>query len=274
MNLKYSIVIGTLDRSPRVNYLGQTLRNLKRSGLWDSPIPFRLDIIDSGSLDAKAHFDAEVYPFIPYPMSSARLILHHLEPLPETVQVPQFAIRDKVHGQLRRSRNGNAIECLKIGIATGAPWILFIEDDVDVCDDVLGSIDRWLIEHGRRDRHLYTFATPYRAINAAWDRGMTSWDFPVKSFYGNQALAFTRADAISAVSFIEQRMTTWDTGQGFDLLLKEWATTVWRAEVFLSSVPSFVQHIGEESSLHFGRFHRASGWSGQDWKYDGAGVMS
>lgn len=267
MTPKYSIVIGTIDRAPRKNYLGETLINMRRSGIWDSPVPFRLDIIDSGSPNARAYFDEQIYPNIPNATGSPRIGIHYMEPLANNVQVPQFAIKDKETGQLHRSRNANALECLRIGIASQAPWILFVEDDVDFCRDFLGSVDRWLARHARRDRHLYSFATPYKGVCQAWEQGLTSWDFPARNFYGNQALAFSRSDAISAENYIRRRLPTWDTGQGFDLLLKEWALGSFRCEFFLSSVPSFVQHMGQESSIHFGRFHAVSGWAGRDWSY-------
>lgn len=269
MTPKYCIVIGTLNRTPQKNYLGETLQALRRSGLWDSPVPFRMDIVDSGSHEAHEYLREQVNPNVPTGLTSHQLLMHTVPAYElDEQQQPQFALVDKTHGHVRRSRNGNALECLRIGIASGAPWILFIEDDVDVCKDILGSIDRWLARHARRDRHLYTFATPYKMVCQAYEQGHTQWDFPVKGFYGNQALAFTRRDAISAHDYITKRLKTWDTGQGFDLLLKEWAFNTFKSEFFLSSVPSFVQHMGQESSLHFGRFHQVSGFAGHDWSYE------
>lgn len=259
---KYCIVVGTINRSPQENYLPQMLRNMARSGLWESSIPFQLDIIDSGSIgldEYKRVAMAEI------PAVHPQKVMFH--PLTEDLSSrlsPQYALKDKRDGHLRRSRNGNALECFRIGIESRTPWILFLEDDIDVCRDFLGSVDRWLSQHARRDRHMYSFATPYKMVCDAWKAGQTSWNFPVKGFYGNQALAFTRADASSAFDYIYTRLKEWDTGQGFDLLLKDWATMVWRAEHFLSSVPSFAQHIGKESSIHLGRFHEVSGFSGID----------
>jgi hypothetical protein len=264
MTPKYSIVIGTLDRAPQQNYLSMMLSNLSRAGLWDSPVPFSVDIVDSGSAHPHSYLEEQTKLSLP---AQAIVTFHTMPSIPRDVQVPQFAVKDKRDGRLRRSRNANGVECLRVGAATGAPWVLFIEDDVDFCADFLGSVDRWLTRHARRDRPMYSFATPYKMVCQAWESGQTSWNFPVKGFYGNQALAFTNRDARSAADFIEQRMKTWDTGQGFDLLLKEWATHAKRAEFFLSSVPSFVQHIGKESSLHLGRFHEVSGFAGTEWSY-------
>lgn len=269
--LKYSIVIGTLNRSPQENYLGRTLDNLHRSGLWDTPLPFRVDIVDSRSADNERYLQDEVYRHLHGAKSSHQLVIHLCDDAALTKAAPQWV--STKHGHTRRSRNANALECLRVGVLTGAPWVLFLEDDIDVCHDFLGSVDRWLQEHGRRDRHMYSFATPYKHVEAAFRAGDSAWDFPAHLFYGNQALAFHRREAISALDYIEQRLPTWDTGQGFDLLLKEWVSKTYpRSPMFLSSAPSFVQHIGRESTLHLGRFHTAAGWSGPEWSYAGRAV--
>jgi glycosyltransferase involved in cell wall biosynthesis len=269
MKPSYSIVIGTLNRSPQKNYLGDTLTSLRKSGLWESPIPFRLDIVDSGSKDEDNYFKEQVYSNVPSPLSSHQLTVHRLDQAELKKPRPQWV--SEKEGWFRRSRNANAVACLKVGIASGAPWVLFIEDDVEVCKDFLGSVDRWLHDHARRDRHLYSFCTPYKDVAKATMAGQQTWDFPIQAFYGNQALAFMRADAMLAASWIESRMQTWDTGQGFDLLLKEWAKARWPGvHHFLSSAPSLVQHVGQESSIHLGRFHQASGFCGTEWSYRSA----
>jgi hypothetical protein len=228
-----------------------------------------MDIVDSGSVDERNYIDTQVYPNIPPGLSSHKFAVHFLDMATMNMKSPQFAIYQTSEKlSLRRSRNANAIECLKIGLATGAEWILFVEDDVDVCGDFLGSVDRWLAGHARRNRHLYSFCTPYKQIRTVRARGGTAWEFPWKAFYGNQCLVFHKRDAALAAKFIEDRMNTWDTGQGFDLLLKHWAAATWPGiPSLLSSVPSFAQHIGEESSLHFGRFHTGAEFGGPDYVY-------
>ena len=266
MTTKYHIVIGTLDRTPQVNYLGGTMQSLRRSGLWDSPVTFRLDIVDSGSPHWADYINTQVYENLPAHLQRM-LTVHSLDQAELTKARPQFV--SEKNGIVRRSRNANALACLEAGLASNSPWVLFLEADIEVCADFLGSVDRWLNEHARRNCHMYSFATPYKAVCSARDAGQTSWAYPVRGFYGNQALAFTRADALSAWTYISKRLPTWDTGQGFDLLLKEWATKVFNAESFMASVPSFAQHMGVESTLHLGRFHQVSAFAGTDWSYAG-----
>ena len=245
--MKYALVMRTLDRSPRQNYVGHTLRALARSGLWASDVPFTLTLVDSGSPDVESFLESDVFPAVPGGL--------------ERFEVA-FAPR-------RLTNNENAARALRLGIATGADWIVHLEDDIDVCADFLGSVDRWLAKNARKDRHLYTFHTPYSEVEKLAKGGRaTSWDYPVNAFYGNQAWAMRRADAESALAFAEKRIPTLKSSKAFDLMLKEWARETWPAVgYFLASVPSFAQHVGRESSLHFGRFHTNQSWRGPEWRY-------
>ncbi len=59
---KISIVIKTLDRSATgsINYLGETLRNLKRGGVFHSPHLGSIDIVDGGFPDFIPYIQREV----------------------------------------------------------------------------------------------------------------------------------------------------------------------------------------------------------------------
>lgn len=239
-----AFVMRTLDRTPRRNYLGATLQALQASG-------FRgpLTLVDSSpsSWLTDAGLDPDDTWF-------------SLTDCVVTVQPTAVSL----------TNNQNALRALRIGLATGRPWIVHLEDDLDVCRDLDGAIARWLTDHVHVDRHLYTFHTPYREVRQAYTRGETAWAYPIKGFYGNQCWAIRRDDAASLADYLETAIPTWSSGQGFDLLIKQWAKVVWPdIGYFLASVPSFVQHVGTESSLHFPRFHQNGSFPGRDWTYQG-----
>ncbi len=62
MSDRISIVIKTIDRVPRggKNYLGTTLANLERGGVFRSEHLASIDIVDGGSEDFDAYRQAEV----------------------------------------------------------------------------------------------------------------------------------------------------------------------------------------------------------------------
>src|SRR5690606_13693649 len=143
-----------------------------------SPIPFELIVVDSGSPDVAAYLAREVTPHVP-------------------------AGRCRVVTSAQRlTNNQNALRALEVGLATGADWIVHLEDDLLVCQDLLGSIDRWLTRHAHAHRHLYAFHTPYRQVAQAALSGLETWDYPIGAFYGNQCWAMRRAAAASAAAWI------------------------------------------------------------------------
>jgi hypothetical protein len=240
--MKYLISMRTINRNPKKNYVGQTLGSLKASGLWESDIPFQLHIFDSGSEDTS-----------------------HLSPPPRgtTIHIPRE----------RQSANQTAVDCLLAAEKIQCDWVICLEDDIAVCDGWLERVDKWLEQEARPGRRVYTFYAPYpHEIRDAINNGETCWEYPIKNFYGTQCLAFRRADALSAGEFLRD---VWISGQAqgkpmataFDISLHHWSREKYpEIQYFLASAPSFVEHIGEESVLTHGIYHRSGAFDGKGGK--------
>lgn len=230
--VEYGVMIRTVERQP--NYLRQTLADFERSISGHEPIPYELHLFDSGSPDG-----------------------NWLAGLPGTHHFPAQKL----------TPNQNAVALMQGVAEVDCDWVLFMEDDISFCDDFLGSVDRWLSEHGNQNR-VFTFYTPYREVDNAFKGGQSSWGYQVEKFYGTQCLAMRPQDALSAAKALDRIAKTWHSTKGYDLLLKAWAKEQ-GIRSFLASAPSFVQHIGTESSISSARFHACSSFQGPDWSYKG-----
>lgn len=233
--MEYGVMIRTYDRQR--NYLRETLADFERSIAGHPPVPYELHLFDSGSPDP-----------------------HWLDGLPGVHHFPTEKL----------TPNQNAVALMHGTAETDCEWILFMEDDISFCDDFLGSVDRWLTEYATEGRRVYTFYTPYHEVEKAFNRGESAWDYRIDKFYGTQCIAMRREDALAAAKMIEMRLLSWQSSKGYDLLIKDWAKQKWPGiHDFLASVPSFVQHVGEESSINSGRFHSCTSFQGPDWSYKG-----
>jgi len=183
----------------------------------------------------------------------------------------------------------NAAQAIRLGVDLGTPWVLVLEDDLDFCDDFLGSVARWLTDHAEMtgrlsasdnglviEPHLmYVFGANYSQIEREMARGRTWWDYPAHAFYGAQALCWRRAVAAELVAWLgSDPYYEGADGQeirdhGHDLLLQRWGRTKEHTH-FLASAPSFVQHVGEVSGIG-NRFFRFENWPGRAWRYEGRG---
>ena len=186
---------------------------------------------------------------------------------------------DRVHvhrateGQ-RRTPNLNVATALAVGADTRTPWVLFLEDDIDVCGWFLDSVGAWLDAHARDDRRVYAFGAAYQQIRDVVTRGGTSWDYPVSAFYGTQAFAVRHADARSLAEWLfDHPRYLGDDGVGpdacYDLAIHRWSAARYPTlRFFLASAPSFVQHTGRESVISPGQTtHWFQSWPGRDWSY-------
>lgn len=229
------------------NYPGQTLRNLERAGVFASLMLHSLHVVDSGSLDENFFID-EVLPF-------AGATLHRSTEM--------------------RSPNQNAGEALRIGAATGAPWVMFCEDDIDVVGDFLDGVAAWLEKHARDDRRLYSFGSAYPGDGNA----PGALDVNIESFYGTTCYVVRNVDAAAMAAYIEAN-PLYSGGRfhgeegvpvAHDLHWHQFSRLAYPGIDFFSvSSPSFVQHVGVHSGIS-GRTHliEYSSWPGRDWRYRG-----
>lgn len=242
---RWALVMRTVDRAPRKNYVGETLANLERAGLFRSEIPWTLAVVDSGSPDG--FFDTEGLCRL-HAREAGRVVLDR--------------------PMAKRTPNLNAARALELGAATRADWVLFLEDDVDFCANFLESVDAWIGRHKRADRRVYTFCAAYEGVRTAQRERRESWDYPIGKFYGTQAYALWKDDARACADWMRAHPTYHGANKSHDLLLKQWSREAYpKVDHFLASAPSFVQHIGRESSLHFGRFHDYASFPGRQWGY-------
>lgn len=234
-----TICIKTKERRSGVDYLGQTLRNLGRGGVFRSRLLHSLIVVDSGSSDD--YFERELHPFIP-------------------LGVPLIVDRGE------RTLHQTAATAIRRGATSGAPWVLVIEDDLDVCADFLGSVHRWLVQHAVEPGfRMAVFGANYSSITQLVGQA-TYWQYPVGAFYGAQALAWSRQDAAQLAAWLGPDPSYKGIRQhGHDILLQVWGRATGQ-EHFLASVPSFVQHVGRQSGIS-NKFFQFASWPGPWWSY-------
>jgi hypothetical protein len=238
----------TVER-PERQYLGETLRNLERAGgLSDSPFW----IVDSGS--SPAYLAREAGP----------------GSLPGRYQI------ETPGTDHRRSLNANAARALALASDEDADFVLMMQDDLDFCADFYGSLCRWLADHYQPHWLLYSFGTTWPPVHRAALDGATSAPYPIGQFFGTQCYALSISWARRLARWFEDawpRLSSDSKGRRVydDIILHRWARDMNPdARHFLASAPSFVQHVGESSSIGSHRFTFPS-WPGREWSYASPG---
>lgn len=233
----------------RRNYVGDTLASMVRSHVFESEILHSFNICDSGS-DDPAFFEQEI----------------------------EAPLADKAFNLFRPGKrltpNENAGVTLGIGAEAGASWVLFCEDDIDVCDYFLESVWGWLNKHAHAKRRLYTFGS-----NNSDFRGFEINDVSISGFFGTTCYAMRREDAALMAAYIKEtplytnhkRNEKGGVGVCHDLHYHEWsALTYPDLKYFAASVPSFVQHMGDASALSARENTiRYASWPGRGWRFNG-----
>ena len=182
-----------------------------------------------------------------------------------------------------------------MGVETGADYVMKCEDDLDFIADFIGSTMRWIADHenprvgmfvlghGFANVSACRYAHPEESVLGPGEsfstcrkllaQGQTGVAGPVRSgFWGAQALVWRRKVAIELLEWLgpdpyylgmrgTERAPFRD--RGHDLLLGQWGIN--QAWWFATPVPSFVQHIGVESTLK-NKFFQFP-WPGREWKY-------
>lgn len=242
MQPRYAIVISTADRSPHQNYLIDTLNNLHQGGVFTSRISHEVVLVDTGK--GNVHRTRAMVWFA----------THGIQPF---ITTP--------------SRKGSSPDNAALGLMTAVmlepEWIIFLEDDIEVCGSFLESVDAWLSENAVPEVPVYPLCAAY-GKNAGRNREDKSWRYGLGGFYGTQAYAIRTKYAGELAHFLEVEAEKRNQVNGHDLLLKEWVLSRFPDCTHLL-VPGmdFIQHIGKESSIHFGRFHLYPHFGGREWTY-------
>lgn len=227
--MKIAIAVKTMDRAPRRNFLGATLANLARAGVFDSEHFHSLTLVDSGSPDFQAFWNAEVGAALP------------------------TKYRDKIARDLpdeggRRTLHQNAARAIRVAARAGADLALVIEDDIDVVDGFLETVAAWFRDH-EEPGQMYVLGANYARVQYLAGLGRTRWEYPCDKFYGAQALLWRTETAAAVAEWLgEDPDFEGDRTRSHDLLLGKWGAEAGPGH-FVASVPSLVQHIGNESSI-------------------------
>jgi len=264
--VKIAVAIETRDRRigaeerghPPVNYLGQTLDNLARAGIWASSHLHSLHVVSGGEMpgfletEVRSHGPLTIYP-------------------------------DALPG---RTRQQNGAMAIQIAAETDADYVLKLEDDLDFCADFLNGVARWLGRYGAQDVNMFTLGMTFETYeNSRYAAPEESVLGPGESFeyvrgwlrdgqqfrmhdaatnggfWGAQAVLFRRQDALHCVEALGPDPRAGRlSNAGHDLLLGEWAGRIGVA------LPSFIQHLGEHSSIAKTRFFQFP-WPGREWSF-------
>ena len=240
--MKFSVALITVDRSPKQNFLAETVANLRRAGVFDSPLLDQFSVIDSGSESLQFIYDA-------------------FEDIDRGVYI--------VTGMRSPTMNAAAAFRRAAYVAKPGSWVLFLEDDIDVCASFLESTAAWLADQPYLLKHrVFPLGANYpQQLKEARRVGQTAWQYPIDGFYGTLAVAVDAADAREIATALERAQQTSDRPDCYDLHMAAWAKRQGVRDL-LTPVPSFVQHIGTESIIRpESVFHTYETWPGRTWQY-------
>jgi hypothetical protein len=267
-----AVVIETVDRRLHggKNYLGQTIRNLCRATHgFNGPIT-SLDIVCNGVLDDSFERD-EVW----FPLNRWMADWHFQD----------------------GTRQQNGARAIRTAASRDAEWVLKLEDDLDFCDDFLGSVGRWLAKYSHAKVSMFSLAATFSSltrsrftfgekllqdgpsfpyVRACMARGQEILAHPARGYWGAQALLWRRADAQHLADWLGEDPALFDgkeyhRNRGHDLILQEWMHSRGDRTVAVAC-PSLVQHVGHKSNLnqpeigHVQPFFEFP-WPGREWRF-------
>jgi len=268
--MKIAVAIETKDRrlSQGQNYLGETLRNLARTSFWSHPAIHSLRIVIGGALEDFE--EKEIDPFIP------------LGKQVEIFQTPAQGCTRQQNGA-RAIRYAAAVE--------GADWVMKLEDDLDFLDSFIESTVAWLEDHGNAAVPMFALGATFQfvgqskyqeegesvlgpgssfpTVRAMLARGDRIAGYPVRGFWGAQALIWKRPMAQHLADYLGEDPALWDgkeyhRDRGHDLMLQLWGQEL-GAKAFGIAIPAFVQHIGKQSNIQNPFFEFP--FPGRSWTY-------
>lgn len=258
MNTRYSFVLLTCDRSPKPNYVTDTLNSLSRSQLPDDSF---LTVCANGMKSSRiTHLS--LFQYLGYGSDQTQTVLYRDRLLP---------VNEHVSAALKFAVNR---------AADVDSWIIFLEDDLLFCSDFFSSIRRWLGRNSTKDRRLYSFGCPYSqpiiksllwgTYNTYVESNVWSY-YPTESFYGTQCFAVRSIDAMILSDYLSspEYLTKFQPGN-YDLGIAYILSQVYPSiGYFAASRPSFVQHVGVESSIRpDGPYFTFPSFPGEEWSYN------
>lgn len=223
-SMTFAIGIVSFDRSPTENYIIPTLQSLQQD--FKSPLLKNLTIYDSGS--PKPH-------------------LNKIKPYIEGYGKVQLSTPEE-----RLYIQENGARCLLESSKHESEWVMFIEDDIEVCSSFLKRVNNWLINNAKENVYAYTMCAAYpENLSAAASAGQEYWEYPVEAFYGIQCFVMKTKHARSFGEYLLEA----PGGQYNDMHLKDWLVKQGQKVLYTPAPHSFVQHIGLISNYHKDRYH-------------------
>mgnify|MGYP003642232917 CR=1 FL=1 len=186
------------------------------------------------------------------------------------------------HVSYDRGPNESAHHAMKAAAGDQSDFIIFLEDDIDILNDFVSSIDSWMQDVLDPHIHVYPLGCgAQRALRRARTTGHTSWRWPLKDYFGTCGLVMRREDALDFIYVYEtlpelypaekQWMVRWNC---MDVNLREWHRRIEPEQTYLvTPTTCFIQHQGVVSSLSTEPSHWTGtfqNWQGRDFIY-GAG---
>lgn len=159
--------------------------------------------------------------------------------------------------------NENGCRALERAALDAPDWVLFFEDDMDVIDDFLGSIERWMTKYERPDIHLYPLGCNY---SQCFLPDSDCWLYGVSKYYQSGCFLL-RADKVAHLCDFMRTRPPVSRERCFDLNIARWHQEIEpQTEYLHTPVPCFVNHVGEVSSMGcaVGTF---AGFAGRDYSY-------
>lgn len=231
----------TIDRSPSDNYLAQTLHSLASS-----------DLLESSRLETLTVFNSCADSWAESTIQSNDQLR----------RVGTFTPCHKLNA------NHNVAEALRRSGERSNKWVLFLEDDISVCASFFDSVGAWLDDNATDEHKVFVFGVPYPHIDECLANGLSSWKYPIGSFYGTQCFAIGAIDAVDLAAYLTLHCYDREfDGTEYDLLMCDWARECGE-DHFLASCPSFVQHVGRSSIIRpRAETHIFPSWPGVNWSY-------
>lgn len=176
------------------------------------------------------------------------------------------------HIAYNRLPNINTVHVWQQALLDNADWILFLEDDIDIIDDFLGSTDRWLADHARAHIQFYPLGCGVRgAMRRAKEQRARSFNWPIRAFYGATALALRPAFVRDFCETYAQHPDWMMNPYGLDENLKRYIQRMYPDQPHICTpVPCFIDHRGAQTSQTMANSHWTgsyTGWEGRAITY-------
>lgn len=121
------------------------------------------------------------------------------------------------------------------GIKTDKPYVMVLNDDVELCNDFITYCEKIVNVHP--DAVISLFPSQFRRRNQVRNRERTSPYISTNEVFGLAVIMKT--------DYVKQCLDSWSNDVGDDVNITHWANE--NGIQIITTLPSIVQHIGDES---------------------------